>query len=192
MSRLRPVPADALHTQAWANGAGATTVIASGPDEVWQWRLSIADITQACEFSSFPETRRQFVALDAPVQLRFGDQRELSLLRLQVTHFDGADAPHATLPEGATRAFNLMLRGAAQGELIARPLNGSMWLPARESWGWFVHVLSGRADVHVDDEHVELAVGANVWIDAQPGERVRVEGGGELVLVHLLVSPPNA
>ncbi|GLQ94650.1 HutD/Ves family protein [Dyella acidisoli] len=185
MSRLRRVPNDALHAQAWANGAGTTTVIASGPDEPWQWRLSIADITQACEFSAFPETRRHFVALDAPVQLRFGDQRELSLLRLQVTHFDGADAPHATLPKGATRAFNVMLRGEAQGELIARPLNGSMWLPSREGWRWFLHMLSGRAEMEAGNERLEIDTGANLWIDTRPGERVRIEGGGELVLVHL-------
>ncbi|GLQ87983.1 HutD/Ves family protein [Dyella flagellata] len=185
MSRLRQIPAQALKKQAWANGAGITTEIACGPDDAWQWRLSMAEITQACEFSSFPATRRQFVALDAPLQLRFSPARELSLLRLQIIAFDGAEAPYVALPEGATRAFNLMLRDEAQGELIARPLNGDMWLPARASWRWFVHVLSGHAAMQVNDEHAEFAAGANVWIDAQPGERVRIEGGGELVLVHL-------
>lgn len=189
MSRLRLVPKDALHTQAWANGTGTTTVIASGPDEAWRWRLSIADITRDCEFSLLPETRRQFVALDTPVQLRFGDQRELSLLRLQVTRFDGAEAPYVTLPEGATRAFNLMLRGDTQGELLARPLNGSMWLPSREAWCWFVHMLSGHAELEAGSEHIELDTGANAWIDTQPGERARIEGGGELVLVHLGAMP---
>jgi len=190
MSRLRLVPNDALRTQAWANGAGTTTIIASGPDDDWQWRLSIADITQDCEFSSLPETRRQFVALDAPVHLRFGDQHELSLLRLQVTRFDGADAPHATLPEGATRAFNLMLRGDAQGELLARPLNGSMWLPSRETWCWLVHMLAGRAEIEAGGERIELDAGANVWVETQPGERIRIEGGGELVMVHLAMKHP--
>ena len=186
MSHLRLVPATALSTQAWANGAGSTTVLASGPDETnWQWRLSIADITQDCAFSAYPDTRRQFVALDAPLRLRFDDQREIALLRLSVTHFNGADAPHAMLTEGATRAFNLMLRGTAQGELIARPLNGSMWLPLRESWQWFVHLLSGRADVHVGDEHIAMEPSSSLWIDAKPSDRVRIEGGGELILVQL-------
>ncbi|RUL74030.1 HutD/Ves family protein [Dyella choica] len=185
MNRLRQVPTEALKTQAWANGAGITTEIACGPGDAWRWRLSIAEITQACEFSSFPATRRQFVALDAPVRLRFAPERELSLLRLQTILFDGAEAPYISLPEGATRAFNLMLRDDAQGELIARPLTGAMWLPARASWRWFVHVLSGHAGIQVNDEHAEFVAGANVWIDAQPGERLRVEGGGELLLVHL-------
>ncbi|MFK2872861.1 HutD/Ves family protein [Dyella lipolytica] len=186
MSRLSLVPVTSLRTQAWANGAGTTTVIANGPDDThWQWRLSIADIAQACTFSPYPDTRRQFVALDAPLQLHFDDGRDVLLLRLSVTHFDGADAPHASLPEGPTRAFNLMLRGATEGALIARPLNGSMWLPLRAQWRWFVHLLSGRADVHADDERIAMDAGSSLWIDAQPGERVRIEGGGELVLIQL-------
>jgi uncharacterized protein len=186
MSRLRLIPANALQSEAWANGAGTTTVIASGPDPThWQWRLSIADITQDGAFSAYPDTRRQFVALDAPVQLRFDDGRERALLRLSVTHFDGADAPHVSLPDGTTRAFNLMLRGVAEGQLIARPLNGSMWLPVREQWLWFVHLLSGNAHLQAGDEQSELKAGSSVWIDAQPGERIRLEGGGELLLLQL-------
>jgi environmental stress-induced protein Ves len=81
----------------------------------WQWRLSIADITQDCTFSAYPGTRRQIVALDAPLNLHFSDGRKVELLRLSGTHFDGADAPNASLPDGATRAFNVMLRGGAHG-----------------------------------------------------------------------------
>jgi environmental stress-induced protein Ves len=186
MSALRLLDASALRTQAWANGAGTTTLIASEPDDdQWQWRLSIAEIAQEAPFSSFPATRRVFVPLDAPIQLRFDDTRTTSLLRLAVTRFDGADAPYALLPEGPTRAFNLMLRGTAQGELIARPLNGAMWLPLRAGWRWFLHVLGGRAEIHVDDDQLAADAGDHLWIDAQPGQRVRIEGGGELVLVQL-------
>ncbi len=188
MSTIRLVPAASLRTQAWANGAGTTTVIASGPtEETWLWRLSIAEITHDCAFSPYSDTRRQLVALDAPLHLRFGDGRDVALLRLSPIHFDGDDAPDASLPEGATRAFNLMLRGAADGELIARPLNGSMWLPQRAHWHWFVHLLSGHADIEAGNERIAVSAGSNLWIDAQPGERVRIEGGGELVLVQLSI-----
>ncbi|HTV85691.1 MAG TPA: HutD family protein [Dyella sp.] len=189
MSALRLVDAASLCTQPWANGAGTTTVIASEPDHAqWQWRLSIAEIAQEAPFSSFPDTRRLFVPLDAPIQLRFDDSHTTNLLRLAVARFDGANAPYALLPEGPTRAFNLMLRGVAQGELIARPLNGGMWLPLRAGWRWFVHVLGGHAHIDANGEQLAAEGGANVWIDAQPGERVRIEGGGELVLVQLATS----
>ena len=186
MSTLRLVPEASLRTQAWVNGAGITTVIASGPDEEhWQWRLSIAEIARDCAFSAYPDTRRQLVTLDAPLHLRFGDSRNVSLLRLSLILFDGDDAPDASLPEGATRAFNLMLRGTADGELIARPLNGSMWLPQRKHWRWFMHLLSGHAEIEAGSERIAVSAGSNLWIDARPGERVRIEGGGELVLVQL-------
>ena len=153
-----------------------------GPDESdWQWRLSIAEIAQDGAFSAYPATRRQFVPLDAPVTLQFA-QRELVLLRLAVAQFDGDDAPHAQLPEGPTRAFNLMLRGDAQGELMARPLNGSMWLPPGR---WFVHMLSGHADIRAGNEQLDVAMGANLWIDAPIGQRTLIQGGGELILVQL-------
>lgn len=186
MSLLRPVPLEALREQPWANGAGRTTVIASGPDGLaWRWRLSLAQIDRDGDFSTLADTRRQLVTLDAPLCLRFADGRQQPLLRLGRIAFDGADAPQASLPEGPTRAFNLMLRGTAQGELLARPLNGAMWLPLRPGWRWFAHLLSGRANVQAELEHREMGPGQNLWIDARPGQRVRIEGGGELVLVQL-------
>jgi hypothetical protein len=60
-----------------------------------------------------------------------------------------------------------------------------MWLPSNAPWHWLVHVLSGRAEIQVNAERDEFATDANVWIDAQPGERVMISGGGELILVQL-------
>jgi hypothetical protein len=37
----------------------------------------------------------------------------------------------------------------------------------------------------VNAERDEFATDANVWVDAQPGERVMISGGGELILVQL-------
>lgn len=78
-----------------------------------------------------------------------------------------------------------MLRGQAEGELIARPLLGSMWLPVHASSRWFVHMLAGQAEIRVDEEQLDIASGSNVWIDVHLGDRVHIDGGGELVLVKL-------
>jgi len=177
-----------LQEQPWANGMGSTLLIDSGPEpDQWQWRLSVARIERDGPFSTLPDTRRAFVPLDAPIRLRFRDGRERDLLRLSLMTFDGADAPHAELVDGATRAFNLMLRGNAQAELIARPLNGSMLLPMRADTCWYVHLLSGRAQLHVADETHALDGGDHVWISPITGVRTQLEGGGELVLVMLRV-----
>jgi environmental stress-induced protein Ves len=186
MSVLRHLPADSLQQQPWANGAGVTTEVACGPrQDDWQWRLSIADIESAASFSTFADTRRQFVPLDAPVELTFPGGRAQYLNRFELAVFNGDDAPHAELPEGATRAFNLMLRGNAQGELIARPLNGAMVLLAPKGWHWLVLLLSGHARVIADHLSQPLVPNDMLWIDPIPGHPVRIEGGGELVLARL-------
>ena len=189
MSFIRRLDTDALQEQPWANGMGSTLLIDSGPDpDQWQWRLSIARIERNGPFSTLPDTRRVFVPLDGPVRLRFRDSGERALLRLNATTFEGADAPHAELVDGTTRAFNLMLRGDTQAQLIARPLNGSMLLPMRADTRWYVHLLSGRALLHVADETHALDGGDHIWISPHAGTGARLEGGGELVLVMLRTS----
>lgn len=186
MSAICRLDADALQEQPWANGMGSTLLIDSGPASgEWQWRLSIARIERDGPFSPLPGTRRQFVALDAPIRLVFEHGNQQDLLRLQPLAFDGGEPPRAELLDGTTRAFNLMLRGEAQGQLLARPLNGTMLLPIRKGARWYVHLLAGQARLHVDNEVQELHVGDHVWIDAPAQARAQLEGGGEVVLVQL-------
>lgn len=186
MGAFRPLPAAAQRTEAWANGAGTTAVLDSGPDlgaGAWRWRLSIANIERDADFSALPGVRRQFAPLDAQLTLAFADGRQRHLLRLEAIRFDGADAPRAVLADGPTRAFNLMLRGGADGELIARPLNGAMVLPLTAGTRWFVHVLAGHAQLRIGGETMHAAQDASVWVEA--AGTLRIEGGGEIVLVRI-------
>lgn len=184
MSAFRPVPASAQRTEAWANDAGTTTVLDSGPDAAeWRWRLSIARIDRDADFSPLPGVRRRFAPLDAPVTLTFPGGREKHVLRLETFRFDGADAPHAQLGDGPTRAFNLMLRNGAEGELIARPMTGAMVLPLARGTRWFFHQLAGRARLDIAGETIEAEQDASFWIEATG--TLRIEGGGEVVLVRI-------
>lgn len=190
MTRFRRVPADALHAEPWANGGGTTTVVDSGPDASnWQWRLSIAQIDHDADFSRLPSVRRQFATLDAPLILHFPDGTDRPLLRLGIARFDGDAAPRAELTEGPTRAFNLMLRDGIDGELVVRPLTGAMLLPASSDSHWFVYLLAGQAQIHAGPETATVAQGESLWIDVHTGERLRIDGGGEIVLVRLDVHP---
>ena len=167
MSAFHRVPAETLRAEPWANGAGSTTLLASGPDPAaWRWRLSIARIEDDADFSALPGVRRQFTALDAPLSLIF-PHGERKLLRLAVLRFDGADAPHAHLTDGPTRAFNLMLRDGAEGELIARPLNGAMVLPPSAGSHWFLYVLAGQAALRSGGEQLHVMQDEALWIDAE-------------------------
>ncbi|WP_049623213.1 HutD/Ves family protein [Frateuria defendens] len=186
MSVLRPLAPGARRAQRWANGRGSTLELdRDSAGEDWRWRLSVAQVDADGPFSPYPDTRRLLAPLDAPLTLAFAGGREHRLPRLATFAFDGADAPQAGLPEGPTRVVNLMLRGAAQGELIARPLHGLMLLPATPGWRWFVHLLAGHAEVHADGETRALQPDESLWLDPRPGQRLLVDGGGELVLVKL-------
>ncbi|SFS04996.1 hypothetical protein SAMN05216570_1950 [Dyella sp. OK004] len=190
MSTFRRVPAEALRAEPWANGGGTTTVLDSGPATTdWQWRLSIAQLDRDADFSALPGVRRQFATLDAPLTLHFPDGTDRPLLRLGIARFDGEAAPRAELTNGPTRAFNLMLRDDIEGELVVRPLTGAMLLPASSQSHWFVHMLAGQAQIHAGPEATSVAQGDSIWIDTQTSERLRIDGGGEIVLVRLDVHP---
>ncbi len=117
--------------------------------------------------------------LDAPIAL---DQRKV--LRLRTIAFAGDPPPACTLPEGATRAFNLMLRHGAEGELHARPIVGAMMLPARGQDAWFVFVVTGQVRVSRAGESRELAAGDYLLVPSTDARTI-LEGSGEIVTAKL-------
>ncbi|WP_430388414.1 HutD family protein [Dyella sp. 20L07] len=186
MSQLSRLPAESLHGLPCADGSAVITEIACGPgDDDWQWRLTMIGMGHHVTFPAHGDMRRQFVPLDASVDIRFSDGRTQHLDRFAVANFDEANDPEACEPASPTRTFNLKLRNNAQGELIARPLNGAMVLLAPTGWRWFLLLLSGHADVYADHRSQAMSPDDMLWIDPIPGHPVRIEGGGELVLVRL-------
>lgn len=178
---LQRLPAPLLRDKPWANGAGTTTVLATGPDaQAWQWRISIARVERDAPFSPYPDTERQLAALDGRLQLRCVDTAvpEMPLDRLQIARFPGAAAPRACLPDGPTRVFNLMTRADVGATLLARPLVGALLLP--EAPRWFVHLLSGNADLRQASDRLDLQAGDSAWATGAS----RISGHGEVVLVR--------
>ncbi len=108
--RLEDVPA-----APWKNGLGSTRVIVgSEPEAVW--RLSVAELEQDGEFSSFGGWDRTFCVYGrSPVELTVSGCTHL-LAPGDALPFDGEAPVRATLPEGTSQALNLMTRrGAASG-----------------------------------------------------------------------------
>ncbi|WP_109124808.1 HutD family protein [Dyella sp. C11] len=186
MSQLSRLPVDSLQGAHCAKGTAFITPIACGPDDdAWQWQMTMIGMEQEVDFPAHADLRRQFVPLDAPVDIAFPDGRTQHVTRFQMTQFDGSNDPQACLPTAPTRTFNLKLRGDAQGELIARPLNGAMVLLAPAGWRWFVLLLSGRANVIADHRSQQLEANDMLWIDPIPSHPIRIEGGGEIVLARI-------
>lgn len=186
MSRLSRLPADRLRAHACPEGGAVITEIASGPaSEDWQWLMSKVDVDEQIRFPAHHDMRRQFMPLDGPVEIHFPDGRTEQLARFAIAEFDAGNAPEACSTATPTRTFNLKLRHEAQGELIARPLRGTMVLLAPQGWRWFLWLLSGHADVYTDHRSQALSPDDMIWIEPIAGHPVRLEGDGELVLVRL-------
>jgi environmental stress-induced protein Ves len=104
---LRPAP--------WKNGGGSTTEIAVSPagagfDE-FDWRISLATISQSGPFSSFPGIDRSLALVGGDgVLLDFGDERFVLSPSEPLIEFAGEDDVHATVTGSLTTDFNVMTR----------------------------------------------------------------------------------
>jgi uncharacterized protein len=100
--------------QPWKNGAGTTREIArDGTLDVFNWRLSVAQVEHDAPFSAYREIDRCIVLMSgAGMQLRADDgsiDHRLSA-PLVPFHFSGDIALTATLIAGASSDFNVMTR----------------------------------------------------------------------------------
>ncbi|WP_162619787.1 HutD/Ves family protein [Salinicola acroporae] len=137
---------------AWKNGGGITREVARDLGGLPPgWRISVADLERCGAFSHFGGYRRHFGVLGAnPVVLSFRDRR-ITLATGDVVVFDGDEPVECELPDGPSRALNLMFDPIRwQGSLA--PCRSGAWPPhlADETLAerWFV-LAQGRLDFGV-------------------------------------------
>jgi environmental stress-induced protein Ves len=104
---LRPAP--------WKNGGGSTTEIAVAPPgagfDSFEWRVSLATISQSGPFSSFPGIDRSLALVDGDgVLLDFGNERFVLSPSEPLIEFPGEAAVEATITGRQTTDFNVMTR----------------------------------------------------------------------------------
>jgi environmental stress-induced protein Ves len=126
-----------LHSAPWKNGGGCTTEIAIAPAgtglDDFDWRISLATISQDGPFSLFPGIERSLALVDGDgVLLDFGDQRFVLSPSEPLIEFDGEDAVHATVTGQHTTDFNVMTRrGRCRHRLEPRLVQGSATIQRR-------------------------------------------------------------
>ncbi|WP_084612734.1 HutD family protein [Pseudogulbenkiania sp. MAI-1] len=187
----------ALQARPWKNGGGVTREIAAGPDDAglddFAWRVSLADVAQAGPFSRFPGVDRTLVLLAGDgMRLEQDDGTVYALCQpLARAVFAGEAAIEATLPGGATRDFNLMLRrDAAQGRV-------EVWQGAGR------HVLDGDVVLlFCAQGRVELSLGGDaplaleaddtLRLDAAAALDCRMAGDGSLLAVSIRLLAPSS
>ena len=194
----RVIPGNEYRRVRWRNELGWTREIHAEPSamsagsvatDVWDWRLSIAEIEQDSRFSLFPGIERELVLLSGNgLRLRF-DDGQANLLepphgRLR---FAGERALTGELVDGPTTDFNLMWRrDAIDAQLWHRPLVGPMLVFVEPRTIWVVHLLAGNARF---DETARLPVldAGDTALLSSHGDRARfaLDGGGEALLIKL-------
>lgn len=105
---------------AWRNGAGTTRPLASrdAADGTVLWSVSVADLEQESDFSSFPELNRLFVPLGA-TRLSV-DGAELECEAGDQVRFAG-EASVSAVARVPTRALNVMTRrGKYRADVLLR------------------------------------------------------------------------
>ncbi|MDW5375782.1 HutD family protein [Halomonas sp. HP20-15] len=99
-----------LEPVAWRNGGGVTRELARGPahEAGPGWRVSLAELERAGPFSAFAGLARHFTVIGAhPVTLMLAGRR-VELAPLESLAFAGDAAVDCLLPDGPSRALNLM------------------------------------------------------------------------------------
>jgi environmental stress-induced protein Ves len=105
-----------LKSEPWRNGGGVTRELASHPkaasaqDGAWDWRVSIAELTKAGDFSAFPGMERVLTVIDGELLLLTVDGAEHPLEKYRPFRFSGEASTYGALPTGDVRDLNVITR----------------------------------------------------------------------------------
>lgn len=141
-----------IRPQPWRNGGGVTRELASHPkvaseqDGAWDWRVSIADVSKAGDFSAFPGMERVITIIDGELMLLTVDGSEHPLEKYRPFRFSGEAPSSATLPTGDVRDLNVIAReGAFKGYTSIVEISKKRPHPVFE--GQLAVLLEGKASV---------------------------------------------
>lgn len=141
-----------LRSEPWRNGGGVTRELASHPkaasaqDGAWDWRVSIADVSKAGDFSVFPGMERVLTVIDGELLLLTVDGAEHPLEKYRPFRFSGDAEANGALPTGDIRDLNVITRtGSFKGFTSIIELSKKRAHPVFE--GQLAVLLQGQATV---------------------------------------------
>jgi len=107
------IPATSFKTVPWKNGKGETIELAineGGTLDSFDWRLSIASVTENGVFSDFSGYQRNLVLIDGNCIHLTHDKAHTDKLNQQLDFatFDGGSVTEGLLPAGAIKDFNII------------------------------------------------------------------------------------
>lgn len=152
-----------LKPEPWRNGGGVTRELASHPkaasaqDGAWDWRVSIADVGSAGDFSTFPGMERVITVIDGELLLLTVDGEEHPLEKYRPFRFSGEAASASALPTGDIRDLNVIARaGEFKGYTSIIELSKKRAHPVFE--GQLAVLLEGKASVSPGADPAETSL----------------------------------
>ncbi|MDP9984299.1 environmental stress-induced protein Ves [Pseudarthrobacter oxydans] len=155
-----------LKAHPWRNGGGVTRELASHPAAApaqgapgqdapgqdgpaaagWDWRVSIAEVSKAGDFSAYPGMDRVLTVVEGELLLLSVDGAEHPLEKYRPFRFSGDAAATGALPTGDIRDLNVITRqGVFKGYTSIIELSKKRAHPVFE--GQFGILLQGQAAV---------------------------------------------
>ncbi|HEU4667058.1 MAG TPA: HutD family protein [Arthrobacter sp.] len=105
--------------QPWRNGGGVTRQIAGHPnaaslqDGGWDWRVSIAEVTKAGDYSPYPGMERVLTVVEGELLLLTVDGAEHPLEKYRPFRFPGGAAASCALPTGDVKNLNVITKAGS-------------------------------------------------------------------------------
>jgi uncharacterized protein len=166
--------------QPWKNGQGTTWEIARSPSEGdFVWRLSLAEISTSCPFSSFEAVERTILRVGGgPMTLRFDDGRTRRLEPLFAAFkFRGESHVWCELGESAAHDLNLMVRDSgARYETETLRFEESLSLVSRSGETVLAFLGSSAVVSGVSSSPICLAAWDVIRLDGEESALIQVAG----------------
>ena len=173
----------------WKNGAGYTLELAvsqGGSLSEFDWRLSIATVSQDGVFSDFSGLTRQLVLISGQGLALTHDESTIDSLNelMDFAYFDGGCKTTAQLNNGSIDDFNIMVRtGKFRADVVTlkAPSDITRYIETRG----FIYSPSHDVTLNVDNQVVNIPAGHLACIDnsdKQALQRVQVTGQQAIIV----------
>lgn len=172
----------------WRNGRGVTREIIRQPaDGAFDWRVSIADVAEDGEFSTFPGVERIIMFCDGPAMTIVVDGTEHALSRHAPFTFPGEAATHCHIPNGPTRDLNVMTRrGRCTAEVLVPA--GHCRLELEDRRQTLVVALTGTHQAHLaaPTGPIQLDVFDVAYLSGVG--QLWITGNGQVAVIHIHIN----
>ncbi len=186
------IEASTFKTLPWKNGKGQTVELAineGGTLEHFDWRISIAGVSENGLFSDFSGYQRNLVLIQGTGLELHHQLAETKLLDqpLKIARFDGSDQTSGKLIDGAIKDFNLITRHTAINEsLDTYPGSKELTICLDQQELAFCYSLSSEITVSQNDQKSVINQGNLLKIDARHEQCEITICGSDLIFIKLI------